>query len=199
MESVWWVFKSLCEKDLIYKGKRVSMYSTKLETPISSFEVAMDDTYNDVNDPTITVMFDLSENQDPWKDTYILAWTTTPWTMPANIALAINKDLTYAKVMTDGSTFIVAEKRVEEVFKGRVYEVLSTFKGSELEGLSYRPPFEYLFQRTNNDKDHHIYHADFVTDEDGTGIAHEAPEFGDIDFQLAQKVGLTITEAMDNS
>lgn len=117
MESVWRVFKSLWDKGLVYKGKRVSMYSTKLETPISSFEVAMDDTYNDINDPTVTVMFDLSVNGDQWRDTYVLAWTTTPWTIPVNIALAVNKELTYAKVISDASTFIVAEKRVEEIFK----------------------------------------------------------------------------------
>ncbi len=117
MESTWWVFKTLREKGLIYKGKRVSMYSTKLETPISSFEVAMDDTYNDVNDPTVTVMFDLSVNGDERKDTYALGWTTTPWTIPVNIALALNKELNYAKVVCDASTFILAEKRVEEIFK----------------------------------------------------------------------------------
>ena len=117
MESVRRVFKSLWEKGLIYKGKRVSMYSTKLETPISSFEVAMDDTYGDINDPTITVMFDLSANGDKRKDTYALAWTTTPWTMPINIALAVNKELSYAKIACEGKTYIVAEKRGEEIFK----------------------------------------------------------------------------------
>lgn len=199
MESVWWVFKSLWEKGLIYKGKRVSMYSTKLETPISSFEVAMDDTYGDLSDPTITVMFDLSENGDQWKDTYALAWTTTPWTMPVNIGLAVNKDLTYAKVVADGSSFVLAQARVEEIFKGRVYEIVETFTGEKLVGLGYKPPFDYLYGKTNNTKDHKIYAADFITDTDGTGIAHEAPEFGDVDFQLAQQVGMTITEAMDSS
>lgn len=91
MESVRWVFKSLWEKGLIYKGKRVSMYSTKLETPISSFEVAMDDTYGDLSDPTVTVMFDLSANGEKRHNTYALAWTTTPWTIPVNIALAVNQ------------------------------------------------------------------------------------------------------------
>jgi isoleucyl-tRNA synthetase len=99
MESVRWVFKTLWEKGLIYKGKRVSLYSTKLETPISNFEVAMDDTYEEVNDPAITIAFDISINGDAYRDTSILVWTTTPWTIPLNIATGVNKEVMYSKIL----------------------------------------------------------------------------------------------------
>lgn len=99
----------------------------------------------------------------------------------------------------DGKSFIVAEARVETIFAGKEYEIVETLSGEQLVGLSYLPPFEYVYGKTGNEKDHKIYHAEFVNDSDGTGIAHEAPEFGDVDFQLAQQIGLTITEAMDSS
>ena len=199
MESVWRVFKTLWDKWLIYKGKRVSMYSTKLETPISNFEVAMDDTYEDVNDPAITVAFDLSVNAEEYANTSILIWTTTPWTIPVNIAAWVHKELNYVKVLYNNAYYIVAKNRVEAVFTNKEVEVVEEFLGEQLVGLSYKPPFDYLYGKTNNEKDHKIYHADFVSDSDGTGIVHEAPEFGEVDFQLAKQVGLTITEAMDSS
>ena len=199
MESVWRVFKTLWDKWLIYKGKRVSMYSTKLETPISNFEVAMDDTYEDVNDPAITVAFDLSVNGEEYANTSILVWTTTPWTIPVNIAAWVHKELNYVKVLYNTAYYIVATNRVEAVFANKEVEVVEEFLGEQLVGLSYKPPFDYLYGKTHNEKDHKIYHADFVSDSDGTGIVHEAPEFGEVDFQLAKQVGLTITEAMDSS
>ena len=199
MESVWRVFKTLWDKWLIYKGKRVSMYSTKLETPISNFEVAMDDTYEDVNDPAITVAFDLSVNGEEYANTSILIWTTTPWTIPVNIAAWVHKELNYVKVLYNNAYYIVATNRVEAVFANKEVEVVEEFLGEQLVGLSYKPPFDYLYSKTHNEKDYKIYHADFVSDSDGTGIVHEAPEFGEVDFQLAKQVGLTITEAMDSS
>lgn len=199
MESVWRVFKSLWDKGLIYKGKRVSMYSTKLETPISNFEVAMDDTYEDVNDPAITVAFDLSVNGDAYKDTSILVWTTTPWTIPANIAAGVHQELTYVMVRYNNHYYILAQSRLEAVFANKEYKIISTMPGSDLVGLSYEPPFTYLYGKTGNTNDHKIYHADFVSDSDGTGIVHQAPEFGEADFQLAKKEGLTVTELMDSA
>ncbi len=199
MESVWRVFKTLWDKGLIYKGKRVSMYSTKLETPISNFEVAMDDTYEDVNDPAITVAFDLAVNGDTYKDTFILIWTTTPRTIPANIAAGAHKDLSYVKVNYNNAYYIIAKSRLEAVFANKEVEVIEEFLGEKLIGLSYKPPFDYLYRKTNNPNDHKIYHADFVSDSDGTGIVHQAPEFGEADFQLAKQESLTVTEAMDSS
>ena len=199
MESVMWVFKQLWDKGLIYKGKRVSLYSWKLSTPISNFEVAMDDTYQDVNDPAITVKFLLEINDNFKEKTSILAWTTTPWTIPANMALAVGKDIDYVLVKNSDEQFIVAASRAEAVFKGKGdYEIIRTFKGEELVGMKYQPPFDYFYKNQNNDKNHTVYHAEFATDTDGTGIVHVAPEFGDVDYQLGKEIGLTITEALDD-
>ena len=199
MESVRRVFKTLWDKWLIYKGKRVSLYSTKLETPISNFEVAMDDTYEEVNDPAITVMLDLSVNGSEYENTFALIWTTTPWTIPVNIAAGVHKELEYSKISYNNQFYIVAKNRVETVFVNKEYEIIETFLWAQLVWLSYKPPYDYLYGKTNNEKDHKIYHADFVSDTDGTGLVHEAPEFWEVDFQLAKQVGLTVTEAMDSS
>ncbi len=202
MESVMWVFKSMWEKGMIYKGQRVSLYSWKLSTPISNFEVAMDDSYQEVSDPAITVMFPLQETgleeRPVSAGDFLLAWTTTPWTIPAHMAIAVNSTLAYSRVLSEGKYFILATARVEHVFKGREFEIVETFLGKELLGLSYEAPFSYYQGRVDASKNHIILDADFVTDTDGTGIAHEAPEFGDVDFQLAKKNGVHISAALDN-
>ena len=200
MESVMWVFSELWKKWLIYKGKRVSLYSWKLGTPISNFEVAMDDTYQEVNDPAITVKFQLEKNDKFPDGTSILAWTTTPWTIPANMALAVRNNIDYVLVSNNGEGYVVARNRLETVFKGKwEYTIIREFKGTELVGLSYIPPFPEYYHNKNGDKNHKVYHADFITDTDGTGIGHEAPEFGEVDFQLAKKEWIFISEAMDEA
>lgn len=199
MESVMWVFKSMWDKQMIYKGQRVSLYSWKLSTPISNFEVAMDDSYEEVSDPAITVMFPLSEGHTHVQaGDNLLAWTTTPWTIPAHMAIAVNPELAYSRVSSDGQVFILATARVETVFKGREYEILESFTGQDLLGLSYEAPFNYYQGKVDAEKNHRVLDADFVTDTDGTGIAHEAPEFGDVDFQLAKEKGVHISSALDN-
>lgn len=332
MESVMWVFSQIWEKGYIYEGKRVSWYSWKLSTPISNFEIAMDDSYQDVQDPAITVKFPIKEVkkwagviiQDeegkllmiknkkdglwrlpggniepgesyhagaarelleetgisceltPYCSTYIgyrgefyealsfrgtvpvgtkvyledgkftdyeyfsldalpirseihrmeydlidfltgvrepvivpeipesrtvniLAWTTTPWTIPMHMALAVNKELQYVAVYHDEEVYILASSRVETVFKGKwEYQILCTIPGDELVGLTYTPPFDFYIWKID-EKNFKTYHADFVTDTDGTGIAHEAPEFGDVDFQLAKQEGIYITSAIDEA
>lgn len=200
MESVMWVFSQLWNKGLIYEGKRVSLYSWKLSTPISNFEVAMDDTYQDVNDPAITVKFKLEKNDKFPEGTNILAWTTTPWTIPANMALAIGEKITYALIENNGENYIVATTRTETVFKGKgEYIIVREFSGSELVGLSYLPPFPEYYHGKTGDKSHKVYAADFATDTDGTGIVHIAPEFGDVDFGLAKEYGIPVTEAVDEA
>ncbi len=202
MESVLWVFKQLRDKGFIYEWKRVSMYSPKLATPISNFEVAMDDSYETINDPAITVAYDLSPNGEGWEHTYLLIWTTTPRTIPANMAAGVHQDIDYVKVVYQDKRYICARKRVEEVFKHideEEYSIIDDIKWSELVGLGYKPPYDYYYQKTGNSKDHKIYHADFATDESGTGCVHQAPEFGEVDFELAQKEGITISDAMDEN
>jgi isoleucyl-tRNA synthetase len=328
MESVMWVFKTLHQKGHIYEGKRVSLYSTKLSTPISNFEVAMDNSYADQNDPAITVKFkfeprmsagivlrnpkgevlilemedgtysfpggktepgetaldtivrELAEetgivlaaapevyygsytffNKLLWRETvfaaevpddvtitleagkvrsarfylldalpdraafrkhsltvveclvgerdasrlrhadveYALAWTTTPWTIPANMALAVNPEVEYAQVRSGDAMYVVATARIEAVFHGKEYEILQKVPAHLLVGVPYVPPYDTYCGKTGNDADHRIHAADFITDTDGTGIGHEAPEFGDVDFELAKETGITISEALDN-
>lgn len=133
MESVWRAFKEIFDKQKMYEGKRVSLYSTKLSTPISNFEVAMDNTYEDVNDPAITVAFELLGEETSSSKTYILARTTTPWTIPANIALGVHTDIDYVKVLFEQNHYIVARARVEDIFKGKGdYDIVDEFKGSTL-------------------------------------------------------------------
>jgi|GEM_PF-690218 len=128
-----------------------------------------------------------------------LAWTTTPWTMPMHMALAVNKDLQYVCVYHEEQVYVVATSRVETVFKGKgEYQILCTLRGEELVGLHYIPPFDYYVSKID-ERNFRVYHADFVTDSDGTGIAHEAPEFGDVDFQLAKEHGIHITSAIDEA
>jgi isoleucyl-tRNA synthetase len=200
MESVLWVFKQMHEKGKVYKGRRVSLYSWKLSTPISNFEVAMDDSYEEVSDPAVTVMFPLTESHKHVQaGDYIIAWTTTPWTIPAHMSMALNKNLSYSRVSSEDKVYILATARVETVFKGREFEILESFMGSDLIGLKYTPPFDFYVGKVDAEKNHKILHADFITDSDGTGVGHQAPEFGEVDFQLAQKEGVHISTALDNA
>jgi isoleucyl-tRNA synthetase len=193
MESVWWAFKTLYDKGKIYEGEKVLLYCTRDATPISKAEVAMDNSYQDVTDPSVYVKFKLT-NQDK----YLLAWTTTPWTLNANTAIAVNKDVVYAEAKVNDNILLIAEKLLDTVLTDEKhtvldYEVLRTFKGEELIGLSYEPLF------VNRGKNaHKIWHADFVTDESGTGIAHEAPAYGEDDYRLAKPAGIPIVLDTDD-
>lgn len=182
MESIWWAFKQLYEKGKIYEGEKVLLYCTRDATPLSKAEVAMDNSYQDVTDPSVFVKFKLSGG-----DTYLLAWTTTPWTLNSNTALAVNKDITYAETEIDGQKLILAEKLLDTALTDEKHQpiphkVLRTFKGEELIGKSYEPLFE-----NRGENAHKIWHADFVHDEEGTGIAHESPAYGEDDYRLAKQ------------
>ena len=141
MESVWWAFKELHEKGKIYEGERVLMYCTRDATPIAKAEVAMDNSYQDDTDPSVYVKFKLED-----ENKYLLAWTTTPWTLPSNSAIAVNKDITYVEVELDGEVVILAEDLLDRALTDEkhnivAYKVLRTFKGEELVGKSYKPLF----------------------------------------------------------
>ncbi len=195
MESVMWVFKQMYEKGLIYEGVYTSLYCTTCGTPVSSFEVAMDNSYRDFEDPTVTVKFKvLSEGK--FKDSFILAWTTTPWTIPSNRALVVDEKEKYLLVAFDDEKYIVGKVFFEAFFAKTPCEVLGEFLGSELTSLSYEPPFD-LF--ASGPKDFKIYsYPGMVSMEEGTGIVHSAPGFGEIDTEMGRHFGLTIMLTIDD-
>ncbi len=191
METVMWVFKQFHEKGLVYKGKRVSLYCTRCGTPLSNFEIAMDNSYQDLEDPSVFAKFPIIGKEK----TFIVAWTTTPWTLPANSALVVNRDAQYVNCLVNGEQLIVAKDLAESVFKGMEYSVTAQMKGEELIGWEYTPLFNYY---TPGVKDFKVYHADFVSMTDGTGIIHMAPGFGDLDTALGKEIGLSMHETLDD-
>jgi len=193
MESVWWAFKQLYEKGKIYEGERVLMYDTKWATPLSKAEVTMDaGAYVEVTDPSVYVKFKLVG-----EDVTLLAWTTTPWTLPGNTALAINKDITYAEVEIDGERFVLAADVLDTVLtdvKHNVlnYKVIRKLKGKDLIGKSYEPLFG-----DRGEGAHKIWSAEYVTTESGTGIVHIAPAYGEEDFVLAAEKKIPVVHVLD--
>lgn len=202
MESVWWAFKQLYEKGKIYEGEKVLMYDTKWATPLSKAEVTMDaGAYVDVTDPSVFVKFKLDkasvEKLGIKGDAFMLAWTTTPWTLPGNTALAVNAQVTYQLVAIDGMQFILAKDLAEKVLTDEkhallAYEAEQTFKGKELVGLHYEPLFE-----NRGEHAHQVWAADYVTTESGTGIVHLAPAYGEEDFVLAREKGIPVVHVLD--
>ena len=203
MESVIWAFKKLYEDDLIYEGYRTSLHCPRCATPLSKFEITMDaGSYKDVEDETVVVRFAIKNEELRIKnfDTYILAWTTTPWTLPGNLALAVNKNIDYVQVEFDESTYILAQEKLEEVFAGKEYKIIKNLKGSDLLGLEYEPVFDLKNETINNNENtFKVYHADFVSTEEGTGVVHIAPNFGEDDFNLGKEVDLPMIELMDEN
>ena len=199
MESVWWAFKQLYEAGKIYEGEKVLMYDTKFATPVSKAEVTMDnDAYQTVTDPSVYVKFKLVDS-----DYSILAWTTTPWTLPANLLLAVNPEMTYCEVLVDGEKLIIAEEAFERTLQDEKhqpldYEVLRKFPGSELVGKKYQP-LATGSTWPENEKIHTIYAADFVSHESGTGIVHIAPAYGEDDFELAKSLGINAFHVIDDN
>ena len=199
MESVWWAFKQLYEAGKIYEGEKVLMYDTKFATPVSKAEVTMDnDAYQTVTDPSVYVKFQLVS-----EDAAILAWTTTPWTLPANLMLAVNPDMTYCEVLVDGEKLILAEEALERTLQDEKhqpldYDVLRTFPGSELVGKKYQP-LDTGSTWPDSDRIHTIYAADFVSSESGTGIVHTAPAYGEDDFELGKANGIAPFHVIDDN
>jgi isoleucyl-tRNA synthetase len=189
IESVWWALGELNKKELLYEGVRVLAYCPRCETPIANSEIAMDNSYKDITDISVYVKFKL----DGVENTYLLAWTTTPWTLPGNTAIAVNKDFDYVYVKNNleaGAEILILEKSRFEFLKDKFInpEVMKEVKGSDLLGISYEPVFEYYKNTEIPNKENiwKIWHADFITSTDGTGIAHEAPAFGEDDMNLAK-------------
>ena len=192
MESVWWAFKELYEKGKIYEGEKILVYCTKDATPISKSEVAMENSYQKDTDPSVYVYFELEGT-----DESMLAWTTTPWTLPANVAVAVNPELTYVLVDFEGKKTYVAEAAAEKVFTNEKHQplaftVLKKVKGTVLIGKKYHPLFE-----NRGPAAHVVLAADFVTAEDGTGIVHEAPAYGEEDYELCKAKNIPVVSIVD--
>jgi len=190
MESVWWVFKEVFKKDLVYRSSRVMPYSCGCGTVLSNFEANLN--YKEVRDPSVVVSFALEKGEE------VLAWTTTPWTLPSNLALAVNPEFTYVKFqpLNSDKVYIVCEDLLEttlKLLKVSEHTVLEKFKGQQLEGLKYEPLFPY-FESFAEKGCFQIYCADFVTKETGTGVVHCAP-YGEEDFNLFVKHKLVSTES----
>ena len=189
IESVWWALGELNKKELLYEGVRVLAYCPRCETPIANSEIAMDNSYKDITDISVYVKFELVSEPK----TYLLAWTTTPWTLPGNTAVAVNKDFTYVYVKNnkeDVNETLILEKGRFEILKDKFTnpEILKEVSGSYLIGLSYLPVFSYYKDTDMPNKENiwKVWHADFITSDSGTGIAHEAPAFGEDDMNLAK-------------
>ena len=202
IESVWWALKELWNKDLLYEGHKVMPYCPRCGTALSSHEVAQG--YKDVKDLTCVAKFKVKEGQGFEKDTYILAWTTTPWTLPSNLALCLNKSYTYVLVKANIGTdeepkyenYILAKDLLEAVLKETAYEIEKEFKGEELLGTKYEQlmPFAKV-----DGKAFVVIHGDYVNLEDGTGIVHIAPAYGEDDSLVSKQNGIAFVNLVDKS
>jgi len=181
IESVWWSLKELYKKRLLYEAHKVVPFCPRCETPLSSHEVAQG--YEDVQEDSVYVAFKIKGK----KDEYILAWTTTPWTLPGNVALAVGKDIDYVKVEISDKSKLVLGKEKLNLIKGD-YKILEKLKGKNLEGVEYEPLYD--IKETQNENSHKVILADFVTTEDGTGIVHTAVMYGEDDYEVGIKKGL---------
>jgi isoleucyl-tRNA synthetase len=194
MESVWWVFKTLWEKGLIYQDYKVVHYSWRLATPYSNFEATLDDAYRERQDPSVIVKFKLDN-----EDSYILAWTTTPWTLPANMALAVSPEITYAKIKSDDDIiYVLAKSLLDEHFKRGEYDVVAEFSGAKLVGQTYQPLLPY-FSDKKTEGAFRVISGDFVSDTDGTGIVHIAPAFGEDDFFISRAKDIPMVNPVDDN
>ncbi|MDR9418475.1 isoleucine--tRNA ligase [Gracilimonas sp.] len=189
IESVWWAFNKLFEKGLVYKGYKIQWYSPGSGTVLSSHEVSLG--YKETQDPSIYVKFKLDD-----EDVYFLAWTTTPWTIVSNMALAVNPNLNYAKVEHEGEKYILAKDCIEDSL-GEDYTILDEFKGSTLLGKTYQPVFEFAFEEYDKAEAWRVIPADYVTTEDGTGVVHTAPAFGADDYTSCQKADIPMFNPID--
>lgn len=186
MESVWWVFQELYKKNLVYEGLKVVPYSVGLGSVLSNFEANQN--YQDVQDTAVTVSFKL--NEKPWT---LLAWTTTPWTLPANSGLGVNKEFDYSVVSCNEQLYVVVASQVTNVFKGLEHTVVETLKGSDLVGLTYSPLFKFFSEQSLK-----VVAGDFVTQDSGTGVVHLAPCFGEDDFTVGKKENLPLYNHVDD-
>ena len=188
METVWWVFKQLFDKGVVYRGYRVMPFSTALNTPLSNFEASQN--YKDVQDPAVVVTFPLLD--DP--QTCLLAWTTTPWTLPSHLSLAVHPDFEYVKIHDEasGKNYILVEELLRTLYKDpkkAKFKIVDRIKGSTMKGWRYQPLFDYFYEEFK-EKGFQVVNAEYVTKDDGVGMVHQAPAFGEEDYNVAMKTGV---------
>jgi isoleucyl-tRNA synthetase len=189
IESIWWILKNFYDRNLIYKGFKILPYCPRCETPLSSHEVSQG--YKEVKDPSIYIKFRLVNQPD----TYFLVWTTTPWTLISNVALSVHPEVDYLKVSQNGEFIIIAEPRASAVLGGE-FKIIERYKGKQLENQKYEPLFTFV----PLDKEaFYVVLGDFVTTEDGTGIVHIAPAFGEDDYNVGQKYNLPVVRPVNQS
>ena len=193
IETVWWLLAQMWKKDILYKGFKILPYCPRCETALSSHETSLG--YKEVKDHSITAKFPLVEGENR----YILAWTTTPWTLPGNVALAVGADIKYVEVeqRVEGNkeTYYLAENRLD-VLKGE-YEIIRSFPGKEMEGWKYKPLFDFIDLSAEGQNAYTVALADFVTTEEGTGVVHTAVMYGEDDYRLGMKIGLPAVHTVD--
>ncbi len=189
MESVWWAFSELYKKDLVYQGRKVVLYCPRCSTPLSNFEIAMDNSYKDVESDSLYVKFKISGSANE----YFVAWTTTPWTLPGNVGLAVHPTATYVQVEAEGGDLLWFAKSLAP----KELKVLKSVKGKELVGTPYEPLFDFL-DTSSSQKSYVVCAGEFVTLEDGTGIVHTAAIYGEEDYDLAIKEGLPTVPMLDD-
>jgi len=192
MESVWWGFKQIFEKDLAYEGKHISLYCPRCATPLSNFEIAMDNSYKDVDDHGTWVKFKSTSEAN----TFFLSWTTTPWTLPGNVGLVVDENAEYTKVEHEGENIYVAKDLVEAIF-GEGTKRGDLVKGSDLIGMEYEPLYTYM--DTEGKKAYYVMAGDFVSLEDGTGIVHTAAVYGEDDYRIAIEKDLPRVATLDDN
>ena len=192
IESVWWAFKQLWDRGYIYHGERVLMYCPRCSTPLAKAEIAMDNSYRKIKEDSVVVKFKLKD-----ENVFALAWTTTAWTLPSNLALAVNPNLdyVYVKDKTNGETYLLARKVLGDFFKNeKDHQVIKEIKGRKLEGKQYEPIFPYFKNVKNSFR---IILGDFVTAEEGTGIVHTAPAFGEDDYNICKRYDIPLVQPVD--
>jgi isoleucyl-tRNA synthetase len=195
MESVWWVFGQLYQKELVYEGFKVMPFSAKLGTPLSNFEANLN--YKEVDDPSLTVRLELIDEPG----TFLLIWTTTPWTLPSNLAVMAKKEMDYVKIKerSSGHHYILAASRLIFYFKNpEEYELVSTFTGASIAGRQYRPLFPYYASRSQQ-KAFRVILEESVSSEEGTGLVHSAPAFGEVDFFACAREGIELVNPVDQN
>ncbi len=184
MESIWWVFKTLWDKELIYEGNKILPYCSRCTTPLSNFETNQG--YRDTQDPSVTVRMRLVDDPHTW----LLVWTTTPWTLPSNMAVAVGRGISYVRVREGDTNYILARKRVPVYFRENDASVrIDPVDVHELVGLGYRPLFPYFADHAAAGA-FKVVEADFVGDDDGTGLVHMAPGFGEDDYRIGRELNI---------